>query len=314
LAKRVQKFYLREIFSNYKRTQKLPARVDQLILKPKNMPNAFPSFPLFHYASLAEFTAIVENKSLRLFPVDPKELNAALDLIKQVVANQYPELPTDLFNIDAASQSPVYSFSLSSQKDMDSEWSKYCPDGGYSIAICNDQLNAVIDTYNLNFAACFYSDDDKKNFIINNIIGTILAGYTAGMEQTDPMFVKGIRLINRNILNYAAFLKDGSLEAEQEWRITAFYTWDAITGGPTDIAPDPLSLDTKSMQIDNAMVQYLEAPLLSGTADKVCINEVVIGPTPDVAGAKSACQALVDQSQDGGANTVISESVIPYKP
>ncbi len=278
------------------------------------MPNSFPSTPLFHYASLAEFTAIVENKSLRLFPIDPKELNAVLDLIKQVITNQYPGIPADLFNIDAASQSPVYSFALSSQKDMDSEWSKYCPDGGYSIAICTEQLNAVIDTYNLNFAACLYGDDEKKNFIITNIIGPYLDDYTAGMEQTDPMFVKRIKEIKRNILNYAAFLKAGSFVAEQEWRITSFYTWEAILAGPTDTAPDPLSLDTKSMQIDNATVQYLEAPLVSGAADKVCINEVVIGPNPDMAGAKSACQALVGQSQDGGANIVISESVIPYKP
>jgi len=284
------------------------------------MTNAFPQATLYHYASLTEFQQILGAKSVWLTPVDAQaELDAALGFIRQVITTAYPGLDAGDFNLGKIGAFPEYSLSLTSQKDLQSEWAKYYPNGGFAIAIDQAQLSATMDTCNLSLSKCFYDDGEKKDFVINTIIEINPGDYTNSIAQSAPtcpldprqqMFERQLRLINRNILNYAGLLKDASRADEQEWRILAPYNWQGIFIGPTDIDPDPLLLDRKPVGESNLSLTHLEAPLATG-ADKVTITEVVIGPNPDMPQAKLTCQSLVSESSSPGSVT-ITESVIPY--
>jgi hypothetical protein len=271
------------------------------------MANTFPQTPLFHYAFLAEFQQILTTKSLWFTPVDnPADLDNALAFIKQVIAAEYPGISPDLFNLDMSSSYPVYSFSLSAQKDIQSEWPKYYPDGGFSIAIDQDQLSGIMLSYEgFSLYPCLYNDGDKKNFVMNTIINS-----PYGLDKDQPMFARKIKLINRNILNLAGLLKDESFADEQEWRITASYVWPDMVGGLEDLPPDPLPLDVKTGVQNKLTVNYLDAPVVADP-DKVMVKEVVIGPNPDMTQAKLTCQTVIAESEDP-ANVVITESPLPY--
>jgi hypothetical protein len=285
------------------------------------MANTFPQAPLFHYTSLAEFQQVLESKSIWLTANDSQtELNDTLSFIQQAIVTAFPGLSEGFFNIDAVASYPVYSFLLSSQSDLASEWQKYYPDGGFSIAIEQGQLSATMGACNLSLYQCIYDDSEKTDFVINTIVGISTSDYADSIAQAAPtcvldprqeMFAKEIKLINRNILNYAGLLKDGSLSEEQEWRIIASYSWSNILGGPADIPPDPLSLEIKSAVENDITITYLEAPLVPDPSTEVNISEVVIGPHPDMAQAKATCQSLLNESENPGS-VVIIESAIPY--
>ena len=276
------------------------------------MANEFPPASLFYYADLAGFQEILEKKAIRLSPLDPQAtLYAALSFIKQLITTEYPGLSADLFNIDAVSSSPEYSFSLTTQKDLASQWQKYYPDGGYAIAIDQDQLSATIDAYNLGLFKCLYDEGEKKDFVTKTIVAISPKDYTDSIGATDPtcvldkrspMFAKEIDVLNLNILNYAGLLKDPALEQEQEWRILVSY-----------VSPGPLTPEAKAPGENNSAAPWLQALLLTDPDTKVSIKEVVIGPNPDMAQAKLACQALLIESAHAGS-VVITESSVPYQP
>jgi hypothetical protein len=286
------------------------------------MSTLFPSQPLFHYCSLAEFQAILDSQSLWLTPDDQQnELDMALGTIKAVIATGYPGLSTEGFNLDSASSLPVYAYLLSSQKDLGGLWQPYYPAGGFTISINTAQLSVMMDTCNLILYQCLYDEAEKTNFIIQNIVETSPGEYADSIGLSEPssvldprseMFVEKIKLINRNILNYAGVLKDTSRKGEQEWRIMIKYVWSNILAGPSDEPPDPLLLDVQSMQVNNVSVNYLSAPLVNAKFTAAGIEEVVIGPNPDMAQAKSDCETLF--ANLNLINVVITESGLPYLP
>jgi hypothetical protein len=282
------------------------------------MSNSFPPVKLFHYAPILDFIAIAESHSLWLSPIDSqKEINEALKLIKSVVTKEYTSLNPDLFNADMLRSYPVFSFALTGQKNLGSLWKHYCPDGGYSIAIDNEQLTAMMETNNLMLSKCLYDEAEIRNFVINSIVEINPGDYIESIGQANPtcvldprhlMFPKEIKLINRNILNYAGILKDQSQRDNQEWRVTTYYTWSGIFMGPTDVPPEPLSLPIQSREINHVIVPYVAPSLVSSTFTKVHVEEVVIGPAADMTVAALACQFVLNQCQDG-KNAIVSNSI-----
>jgi hypothetical protein len=280
------------------------------------MANSFPPVNLFHYAPLRDFVGIVATQSLWLSPIDSQqEIDGALKLIKAVVTKEYPGLNSDLFNTD--SSYPVFSFPLTSQKNLNGLWKRYCPDGGYAIAIDNKQLMAMMATNNLLLSKCLYEEAEIRDFVINSIVQVNPGDYIESIGQADPscvldprhlMFPREIKLINRNILNYVGILKDQSQKDNQEWRIMTYYTWSGIFMGPTDVPPEPLSLPIQSREINHVIVPYVTPSLVSTTFPKVHVEEVVIGPAADMTVAALACQFVLNQCQDG-KNAIVSNSI-----
>lgn len=278
------------------------------------------STPLFHYSSLGGLKEILDNQSLWLSPLDESnELNSALTFIQHVITTTYPGVSADLFTMDRINQFPVYSFSLTTQKDLASEWQKFNPGNACSYSFDPAQLTAMVNNASLNFLQCIYDDGEKRDFIINSIVAISPDDYAQSVQQSDPtctldprhmMFVKQIHLISRNILNNVGTLKDASLQQEQEYRIAATYTWSEILGGPADTDPDPLPLEIKSAVSDGVSFNYLEAPLITGSFTAVGISEVVIGPGADMNQSKLDCENVL--TEQGNPNVIIDESTVPY--
>jgi len=267
------------------------------------MPAPFPTTPLFHYSSMPDLKALLASQSLTLAPLDTStELNAALSFIQSAIINAYPQLSADYFNLNNISSYPVFSYSLTGQKDSAALWQNFSPDGGFAYSINMTQLSDAMSANGLLLAQCLYDDAVKTDFIIN----TIVASTPDELDLQSPMFPRRIKLINRNILNYISILKDASRSGEQEWRIIAYYSWANILMGPTD-PPDPLSLTV----LNNSSGPYVAAPLVSGSYTTTGIEQIVIGPHADMAQAMADCQALI--ASYNLPYVVITESSVPYQ-
>ncbi|HEY4324145.1 MAG TPA: hypothetical protein VGN20_09165 [Mucilaginibacter sp.] len=284
------------------------------------MPDTLPPTPLFHYSSLAGLKEILDNQSLWLTSLDQQtDLNTALLFIKSVITTNYPGVSLDLFTMDRINQLPVYSFSLTTKKDLPSQWQKYNPQNAYSYSFDSGQLSALANNTGLALLKCIYDDREKADFTTNSIVKISPDDYAQSVQQDDPtcpldprhpMFIKQIKLINRNILNSIGTLKDAALQQEQEYRIAATYTWSEILGGPGDTDPEPLPLEVKSAVSNGVSFNYLEAPLITGVFTAVNISEVVIGPSADINQSKLDCENVL--AEQCNPNVVISESSVPF--
>jgi len=56
-----------------------------------------------------------------------------------------------------------YSFSLTEEKDLLSQWRGYCPNGGYSFAVNSQHLDEMRSTYKLTFEKWLYDEDEQRN-------------------------------------------------------------------------------------------------------------------------------------------------------
>ena len=268
------------------------------------MPATFPTTPLFHYSSMPDLKALLASQSLTLAPLDTTtELNAALSFIQGAIVSAYPQLSADYFNLDNIGSYPVFSYSLTGQKDSAALWQNFSPDGGFSFTSSAAQLSAAMDANGLMLVPCLYDDAAKTDFVINNIVAASTDGEP---DPQGPMFQKRMALINRNILNYISILKDASRSGEQEWRIIAYYSWANLLMGPTD-PPDPLSLPV----LNSSTGPYVAAPLVSGSYSTVGIEQIVIGPHADMPRAMADCQALI--ASYSLPYVVITESGVPYQ-
>ena len=273
--------------------------------------SSFPPYPLFHYTTSEGFLSLSEAKSLLFshinFQNDSNEFYYGLNLIKDVLSTEYKNIPLDVFHLDTNLIYNIYLYQLTAEKDSNALWNEYCPNGGYSYSIDNDQLQNAMTKYYLQLQECIYDPQMQKNFIKSTIIEHPPIGPNS-LDPHDERFPKHIKLINRNILNYAAVLKDPSFAEKKEWRIIPKNEYPGIFIGQGDIPPHPRDLSVKFREYKNRIYPYWQVPLTSEAFNKIALKEVVISPTQNKELSYYATELLVNDSA-----VHISNSNVPHR-
>ncbi len=216
---------------------------------------------------------------------------------------------------------PVFSTSLSEDRDSLSQWRGYCPNGGYALSFYKEgsfkdsQLSQMISRHNLYIGKCKYGEPESETLIKSVFPGHEIRDFTDfmrnGAEATKysgkgyPPYGIELKLkvekIIKRLIPFASFIKHEKFSAEKEWRIVAY---DDNHGYEKFL---------KFRDGRSFMVPYLEVPLRpdSTTTEKqepVQIEEILIGPTPEPRLAKNAYE-LFKRDYD----TTVTSSEIPYR-
>jgi len=283
-----------------------------------------PKEALFHYTDAGGLLGMIKSKSIWLSHInyqnDSKEFYHAVELINDLLKREYRGLDLWLSNADFNIEETVYTFSLSKKKDLLSQWRGYCPNGGYSISFNKDQIETMMQTYNLSVYKCLYDMDSKIELIKQEILGVTPEEYASSLEQNDDNFdsmckidarwlarvPRQLKLLKRQINKYAPIMKHESFSEEEEFRLVTDRTYSRLVGGPRDEGLDPLPFPIEFRERNNKIVPYVAAVMAEG--NPILIDEIVIGPNPDPELSKSACELLLK-----GTKAWISNSNIPYK-
>lgn len=148
---------------------------------------------LFHYTDAGGIIGMVQHKSLWLTNIhylnDSEEYYYAFDLVKRILDEEYSGL-VSMADLPRDRTSTVFSFSLSEESDLLSQWRGYCPNGGFSISFDRLEFNKVIQQEGLRVAKCIYNETEQREYIIKNVIGFAPSEYQAAKDHEKETFVR----------------------------------------------------------------------------------------------------------------------------
>ncbi|CAN5915839.1 DUF2971 domain-containing protein [soil metagenome] len=273
---------------------------------------------------------IVQNKHLWfthiLYMNDSSEYTYALDLIDKELKEEY-EIKIDTLgyrtHISSFFEEVPFTFSLSEEKDLLSQWRGYCPNGRFSVSFNGEnsgedlQLNKMMKRYELYIGKCVYEEAEQKKFIRKYIVEMEPEECKQRFKEMEPQpglnpediskweatssKARGAKAAEKylfihkmmdRIIKYAPLFKHPSFREEREWRIVS-----------------TRSNNRKLRQGKSFLVPYLDL-LLCDVDEHVKIEEVVVGPTPHAELARNSCTMLLKQFK---AETKTTESEIPYR-
>lgn len=282
-----------------------------------------PDIDLFHYTDANGFLGMVRSNKLWMTNIhyqnDAKEYYYAIDLLKKVILEDYPNLINSV-NIKALRNriSSAFSFSLSEKKDLLSQWRGYCPNGGFSICFDKQSLQRTMRENELKIVKCIYDIDDQKEFIRKNIIEFTPEEYRAtgpSPSKANTLFYE----IFDKVAKYAPVLKHKSFKAEKEWRLIKNLTPTADRNENKVVMINALKNFESIVRFrskKNTVIPYIEIPLLYDVQKKVTIKKVVISPTNLPSNlkelAKDACKAALALDNYPNEQTEVKYSKTPY--
>jgi hypothetical protein len=184
--------------------------------------------PLYHYTDLAGLTGMSENKTLRMTNVrymnDTEEFIYGLKFVRDFIANNYDKSLGKFLNdpeLKYQEIPPLFSFSLSENKDLLSQWRGYCPNGGYSISFDEQLLKVFIKKNSLRIERCRYDIDDIEDYIIKEIVRITPESYYEKLKS--PFYNKVLERMPydlvRSVFQKIPFIKHNGFHEEKEWRI-----------------------------------------------------------------------------------------------
>jgi hypothetical protein len=247
--------------------------------------------PLYHYTNRGGFEGMLNSKALWFSNIhdqnDTEEFTYAVNLIHQVIAEEYPGLSLGGpigGALTGDRKTPIYTCSMSSAKDVLSQWRGYCPDGGFAYSIQKQQLFYMISTQRLILAKCIYKEEDKKA-LIRELTGMTPKDfwyhnvyrkeqYPHDLSRHSILsdgYKHGIYMayIRRRLSQHAAIMKQEAFEEEKEWRLITYYdrepnSGQILYGGPHISSLDyifPWSIPHKTRQSGERAVDYVVLPL-----------------------------------------------------
>jgi len=293
---------------------------------------------LYHYTSQAGLLGIVNHKQLWFTNIhymnDSTEYSYSLQVIMDVIKDLYgfgeDEKFLELFPNNEDIE-PIFTFSLSENGDLLSQWRGYCPNGGYSISFFNNQnfwqMSQMIKTNNLFIGECLYDKYRIEEFVKKKVVELVPEEFKARKEEEEKhgrlkgWLLKLYDKIIKNTLKYAPLIKHPAFQEEKEWRIVANYaehkntlrirlykqdnianTLSVVQSLPFDDLFDKLVF----RQGKSFLIPYLEIPLIETKEPfiitkeeakaQISIIEVIVGPTPHKELSVRACELLLLKS------------------
>ncbi|MBX0290119.1 DUF2971 domain-containing protein [Hymenobacter sp. HSC-4F20] len=280
---------------------------------------------LYHYTDATGFLGMVGQGNIRMsnihFQNDSAEHDYIFHLANEILAGYFGDywkgFSQNTFNLIT----PVFTFSLTEQKDLLSQWRGYCPNGGYSFSFEKIQLAKFIARRGLSLEKVIYNKEQQIDILRNHIIKLTPDECQLIIEEAagSAIFHK-LKYLENDIHRFAPIFKHPKFEEEQEWRLIKHYKDNSINPG---IISDLTRMGSSyHFNRDRALhgeklmfragrstiIPFLELPFLDEEGDEpfVKVEEVIVSPGPSSHLAKGACQTLLP-----GVPIHLSE--IPYR-
>lgn len=191
-----------------------------------------------HYTSQAGILGIINTQLIRAsnikFLNDEQEFLHALDLIKQIIPtskikNDNPEfevhskyitaIEKKLESLDQFTSESIYTFSVSKEIDLLSQWRGYCPqNNGYCLVMDIDKVFIDIKNQHKNshLVECIY-DLEEKNKSLKSLLNKYWEKYKNKSDEKEKAGV--INELSEDLALLASHFKHPSFSEEKEWRI-----------------------------------------------------------------------------------------------
>ena len=278
-----------------------------------NTVNRTPPVELYHYSDFVGLNGLVANKQIWMgdlfFLNDEKEYQLGLDLFQESLAEQkakYGNTPFGIFLNSIGSiepllrEKPPFSFSLTEESDLLSQWRGYTKNGiGVSVGFNSQKLKGSFQ-----LLPCLYSREEQKAYI-DFLFDSAFNKFSLTPEQGkfdksgcsnvaelpfwDAINEAGSIFIS--CLNVAcSIIKHSSFQEEKEWRLVNFDRSN-VEFLPKDTYLKPIK----------------KVPIIS----EDLISSIKIGPNPNKHLCKSSICSLLKTYGMGAVDVTFSD--IPYR-
>lgn len=292
--------------------------------------------PLYHYSSPGGLLGMMESKSIWMSNIryqnDSEEYNHIFKVFKKLIEEEYPEFETRHYLGNQTERElfvpTVFTFSLTENKDLLSQWRGYCPNGGYSFGFDRSQLNDFITRFGLSIHRCIYDEDEQRKAIREQVIRFSPQDWgdiRSGKKQWDSSLIYGSRYMFNRLANLAPVLKHHAFKEEVEWRLIKNFEGSGPENRPLEQHPafnyfkaKPEAEKSgdgqflKFREDKGILIPYLSLPLvdLADPYQSVKLSEVVIGPSVRQQLAKPACESML---KSWGVWCPVNPSEAPYR-
>ena len=263
---------------------------------------------------------------------DSEEYRHIFNVFKRVVEEEYPGFDYKQQFGDADTRDafvpPVFTFSLTENKDLLSQWRGYCPKGGYSFGFDRVQLDAFIKRFKLTVHKCVYEEDEQRKIIREQVIQFSPQDWEdirSGKKQTDSPFMYGLKYMSNRLAVLAPILKYHAFKEEAEWRLVKNFDGSGPEIRPLEQHPafsyskaKPASEMVgegqflKFREDRGILVPYLSLPLVdhADLYQSVKLSEIIIAPGVQQQLAKPSCEAML---RSWGVWCPVNLSAAPYR-
>lgn len=299
----------------------------------QNSTNLLPEKPLYHYSSPGGLLGMMESKSIWMSNIryqnDSKEYDHIFDVLIKLIKEEYPGL--DLEQQIAGEKDrelfvpSIFTFSLTEEKDLLSQWRGYCPKGGYCFSFDRTQLNAFVKKFGLSIQKCVYEEAEQKKIIREEVIRFSPKDWeemNSGSKEKGSEFMYGMKYIRNRLARLAPLLKHHAFAEEVEWRLVKDF--DRASPEIRPLEQHPAFSRSKISEVSSEgqffkfredmgmLIPYLSLPLvdLADPYQSVTLSEVIIAPGTRHQLAKSSCEAMLNS---WGVNCPVNFSSVPYR-
>jgi hypothetical protein len=279
-----------------------------------------PAETIYHYTNFPGLMGIVEKRVLWasdiLYMNDSAEMNHTVDLIKAEVTARIDDSRTnqkllaqflDWVSNRIISGHMLFAASFRANGNLLSQWRGYSALGkGVSIGFNPEYLSACATSQSFQLGKCVY-DPDTQEALIKKVIASVecLAeeyGENLDESKRPPLqsYFDIFERVESDLLRIAALLKHPSFQEEEEWRIVS------------PVLVDYVSTPVKFREGTSMLVPYLEFKLGIGNNDPIELEQVVLGPTPNINLSMNSLTMFLSKMRVK-VNSGISYCQIPYR-
>jgi hypothetical protein len=201
----------------------------------------------------------------------------------------------------------LFAASFRANGNLLSQWRGYSALGkGVSIGFNPEYLSACATSQSFQLGKCVY-DPDTQEALIKKVIASVecLAeeyGENLDESKRPPLqsYFDIFERVESDLLRIAALLKHPSFQEEEEWRIVS------------PVLVDYVSTPVKFREGTSMLVPYLEFKLGIGNNDPIELEQVVLGPTPNINLSMNSLTMFLSKMRVK-VNSGISYCQIPYR-
>ncbi len=273
---------------------------------------------LYHYTSIDGLMGISKLRKIWASNIkylnDKDEFVHTLNLLEKKCKKKFKgrskdKLTKTFYDIfkgsDLVEDFDIYTFSLTEEGDLLSQWRGYCPNYGFSIGFDFSKLNRLIKKNNLEncfLLPCFYKNQSKEYFI-DLIIDEAFESISESIKLSDKtsnkenFFRDVLKTYSKKVIIVSSIFKSDSFFEESEWRLFHFRR-----------SKDNIK-DIKYRNGRSLIIPYLELEI-EDKYKSTPLKEVIIGPSPHLEPSKKSANMLL---KSNNFECKVSESKIPFR-
>jgi hypothetical protein len=265
---------------------------------------------LYHYTTQSGLLGIIKSKEIwathTQYLNDEREFRHALSVIKLELSKMREE-PANHDKLDLLAQMEegiagvesmnVCVCSFSAAGDILSQWRAYGGGAsGFSIGFSGAFLRAVSEREQFWLVPCLYEESQQRD-LMRRLLEDILEEDAQNRAKGKVTHQPPGGNLTAYLVRYAPILKHSSFAEEREWRIIS--------------RPLPCTHERFGYRAGRSMLTPYYRILLSGENLVFQVEEIIVGPTPNLTQSRRAVQGLLAKHKLKG--TKVRNTAVPYR-